>query len=201
LDYSYYLPIFVEGIREKEDPHRFLAIQGVLDLIDAGRPDQVVPVIPQLIIPLKTALNTRDRDVMCVALKVIQHLVTVCDGAADALVRYFRQLLPIFNIFRNSNENLGDAIAYGQRKHKNVGDLISDTLAVIETNASPESQAFINIKYMIPTYESCMFVAARPVEEMNSTNTSMRARSQNDSVKLMSQSVRSDFGSVRSQKS
>ena len=29
LDYHHYLPIFLDGIREKEDPYRFLAIQGV----------------------------------------------------------------------------------------------------------------------------------------------------------------------------
>ena len=30
LDYHHYLPIFFDGLREKEDPYRFLATQGVL---------------------------------------------------------------------------------------------------------------------------------------------------------------------------
>ena len=34
LEYHHYLPIFFEGIREKEDPYRFLAVQGVFDLLD-----------------------------------------------------------------------------------------------------------------------------------------------------------------------
>ena len=33
LDYHHYLPIFFEGIREKIDPYRFLAVQGVCDML------------------------------------------------------------------------------------------------------------------------------------------------------------------------
>ena len=33
LDYHHYLPIFFEGIREKMDPYRFLAVQGVFDML------------------------------------------------------------------------------------------------------------------------------------------------------------------------
>ena len=44
----------------------------------ATRPTQVLPVIPQLIIPVKTALNTRQPEVMVKVLKVLQALVT-CD--------------------------------------------------------------------------------------------------------------------------
>jgi hypothetical protein len=50
--------------------------------------------------------------------------------------------------------NIGDAIDYGQRKKANIGDLIQDTLELFEKTGGED--AFINIKYMIPTYESCM---------------------------------------------
>lgn len=36
LDYHHYLPIFFDGIRETQDPCRFLAIKGVEDLLAAG---------------------------------------------------------------------------------------------------------------------------------------------------------------------
>jgi len=36
----------------------------------------------------------------------------------------------------------------------NIGDLINDTLEILEKTGGED--AFINIKYMIPTYESCM---------------------------------------------
>lgn len=79
LDYHHYLPIFFDGLREREDPYRFLAVQGVYivlfgglfpgglscirtthryDMLDKGG-SKILPVVPQLIIPIKTALNTR----------------------------------------------------------------------------------------------------------------------------------------------
>jgi len=60
LDYHHYLPIFFDGLREKEEPYRFLAVQGVHDMLENGG-SKILPVIPQLIIPIKTALNTRIR--------------------------------------------------------------------------------------------------------------------------------------------
>jgi hypothetical protein len=45
LDYHHYLPIFFEGIREKMDPYRFLAVQGVFDMLEKGGA-KVLPVIP-----------------------------------------------------------------------------------------------------------------------------------------------------------
>jgi hypothetical protein len=55
LDYHHYLPIFFEGIREKHDPYRFFAVQGVMDMLEHGG-HKIVPVLPQLIIPIKSKL-------------------------------------------------------------------------------------------------------------------------------------------------
>lgn len=41
-----------------------------------------------------------------------------------------------------------------QRKNRDMGVLINDSLQMLETNGGED--AFINIKYMIPTYESCI---------------------------------------------
>lgn len=123
LDYHHYLPIFFEGIREKQDPYRFLSVQGVFDMLEKGG-SKVLPVIPQLIIPIKTALNTRDPEIICITLKVLQSLVTCSDTVGEALVPYYRQILPVMNLFKNSNANLGDKIQYSQRKGLVLGDLI-----------------------------------------------------------------------------
>ncbi len=47
---------------------------------------------------------------------------------------------------------MGDGIDYGQQKNTNLGDLIEQTLALFEVHGGDD--AFINIKYMVPTYES-----------------------------------------------
>ena len=129
LDFHHYLPIFFDGLREVEEPYAFLAEQGVYDMMSAGWM-KVLPVIPQLIIPIKTALNTRQKKVIVKVLKVMQALVT-CDTVPDgqhligqALVPYYRQILPVFNIFKGQNADLGDGIDYAQSKQTNIGELI-----------------------------------------------------------------------------
>nr|XP_020446837.1 parkin coregulated gene protein [Monopterus albus] len=153
LDYHHLLPLFFDGLCETAHPYEFLARQGVHDLLKNGGP-KIQPVVPQLIIPIKNALNTRNRQVICTTLKVLQHLVMSGDMVGEALVPYYRQILPILNIFKNMNINSGDGIDYSQQKRENIGDLIQETLEVFERYGGED--AFINIKYMVPTYESCM---------------------------------------------
>ena len=143
LDYHHYLPIFFDGLREKKDPYRFLAVQGVFDLLEHGGA-KILPVIPQLILPIKgappllpaapsqrpvtpahsaelgagpdntaqlsavcwvcsAALNTRDHEVICTTLKVLQQLVVSGEMIGEALVPYYRQILPVLNIFKPRN--------------------------------------------------------------------------------------------------
>eukprot|EP00818_Percolomonas_sp_WS_P010003 CAMPEP_0117449812 /NCGR_PEP_ID=MMETSP0759-20121206/8137_1 /TAXON_ID=63605 /ORGANISM="Percolomonas cosmopolitus, Strain WS" /LENGTH=325 /DNA_ID=CAMNT_0005242297 /DNA_START=1238 /DNA_END=2215 /DNA_ORIENTATION=- len=151
LDYHHYLPIFFDGLREKEEPYRFLAVEGTFNLLQAGGA-KIVNCIPQLIIPIKTALNTRDPEIICTMLKVIQQLVLSNELVGEALVPYYRQILPVLNLFKNFNSNTGDSIEYSQRKRLNIGDLIEETLQLLEIHGGED--AFINIKYIIPLYNS-----------------------------------------------
>ncbi|KAJ1630683.1 parkin co-regulated protein-domain-containing protein [Pavlovales sp. CCMP2436] len=185
LDYHHYLPIFFDGLREEEEPYKFLALQGCYDMLNVGG-SKILPVIPQLIIPIKTALNTRIPAIVCAVLKVLQHLVVSGEMIGEALVPYYRQILPVLNLLKNHNKNLGDRIDYGQQKRATIGarlfplasalrpslaapiaiafylhpspsrvlprDLVTETLELFETHGGED--AFINIKYMVPTYES-----------------------------------------------
>lgn len=51
--------------------------------------------------PLTDALNTRNHQVMCTTMKVLQHLVKSGDKVGEALVPYFRQILHIFDLFKD----------------------------------------------------------------------------------------------------
>lgn len=157
LDFHHYLPIFYEGLREVEEPYNFIARQGVYDMLHFGY-NKVLPVIPQLIIPLKTALNTRDKEVIQKVLKVLQETVK-CDQRGNeqgligqAFVPYYRQILPVLNLYCRAIDNQGDGIDYSQRFQKNLGELIGETLEIFEIYGGDD--AFINIKYLIPTYQS-----------------------------------------------
>jgi hypothetical protein len=158
LDYHHYLPIFYDGLRELEAPYAFLSEQGIFDMM-AAAPGKVLPVIPQLIIPIKNSLNTRNHTVCVKVLKVLQSLVQADQdpGAntgliGQALVPYYRQILPILNVFINQRVNSGDGIDYGQQNRTNLGELCMETLDIFETYGGDD--AFINIKYLVPTYQS-----------------------------------------------
>lgn len=60
LDYKFYLPLFFDGLRERKDPYRMIALIGSLDLLEAGG-IKVVEVIPQLIMPLKSKNQSKQR--------------------------------------------------------------------------------------------------------------------------------------------
>jgi len=64
----------------------------------------------------------------------------------------FGLLTSLLSILSSLLGNIGDRIDYGQQKRGNVGDLIDETLELFEIHGGEDS--FINIKYMIPTYES-----------------------------------------------
>lgn len=153
MDYHYYLPLFFDGAREKEDPYRFLAVKGIEDLLKAGK-GKILPVIPQLIVPIKNALNTRDKKIMGVTLQLLIKLVQSEEMIGESLVPYYRQLLPILNVYKNDTLNIGDSIDYAQQKNRTMGDLVQSTLEIFEKHGGDD--AFINIKYMIPTYESAV---------------------------------------------
>ena len=128
--------------------------KGVYDMMQIGS-SKVAPVVPQLIIPIKTALNTRDQSVIAKVLKVLQALVKCDQGknlVGQALVPYYRQILPVLNIFIRKNDNLGDGIDYGQRHRGNLGGLIMECLEAFEITGGQD--AYINIKYFVPIYES-----------------------------------------------
>uniref|UniRef100_A0A3Q2WKB0 PARK2 co-regulated n=1 Tax=Haplochromis burtoni TaxID=8153 RepID=A0A3Q2WKB0_HAPBU len=153
LDYHHYLPLFFDGLTETAFPYELFARQGIHDMLDRGGP-KILPVIPQLIMPIRNALNTRNHQVMCTTVKVLQHLVMSADKVGEALVPYFRQILTVFNLFKNKRKNLGDGIDYDQLEKEDIGKLINETLQIFERYGGPD--AYINIKYMIPTYQSCL---------------------------------------------
>lgn len=111
--------------------------------LSSGQPITPIQLVSALLLPAP-----------CLYVQVLQTMVVSGEMIGEALVPYYRQILPIFNIFKTANKNLGDGIDYGQQKRKTLGDLIMETLEMFEVHGGED--AFINIKYMIPTYESCV---------------------------------------------
>jgi hypothetical protein len=158
LDYHHYLPIFMTGLREIEQPYGFIALQGCKDMINQSGGDstnKVLPVIPQLIIPIKEALNTRNKLIVLRVLEILRLLCTCGDNSliGQALVPYYRQIMPVLNIMMSNHGNWsGDGIDYGQQNGENIKEKILATLELMESKGGDD--AFINIKYLIPTFQT-----------------------------------------------
>lgn len=155
LDYNHHLPIFFDGLMEKVSPFDVLGYSGLQDLLNAGRGKGIIhPTVPLVIVPLVRCLNTNDNVIMCKAINMLQLMIRCDPLVGPSLVPYYRQILPSFNRYKDCNLNLGDGIDYAQRKRENMSDLVCETLELLEKTGGED--AFINIKYMIPTYESCV---------------------------------------------
>ncbi|XP_032263415.1 parkin coregulated gene protein isoform X4 [Lutra lutra] len=76
-------------------------------------------------------------------------------GIHDMLEHGGNKILPVIpQLIIPIKMNSGDGIDYSQQKRENIGDLIQETLEAFERYGGED--AFINIKYMVPTYESCV---------------------------------------------
>ncbi|KAJ0394521.1 hypothetical protein P43SY_008100 [Pythium insidiosum] len=152
LDFSKYFPLFIEGIREPGYPFSFLAREGTFQLLAFGQqhPERVLDCLQRVVIALRSILETRDPRYLRDALQVLQ-LLTQTPGVGPALVPFYRQLLPVINAFKSKRRNLGDDMDFLQHKVRDLGELILETLELLEATGGPD--AFVNIKYMVPTYE------------------------------------------------
>ncbi|EER04000.1 conserved hypothetical protein, partial [Perkinsus marinus ATCC 50983] len=125
-----------------------VAHAGALELIRRGGDRRVVPVLPKLIQPLKRALNSRDPHTLRKALELIQVMVRSGEMIGEALVPYYRQLLPVMNMFRNQRSRRGDMDC---RLKRNIGAIVEDTLGVLEKrggeNLRDEAAAVVIVFY------------------------------------------------------
>jgi len=169
LDYSLYLPIFFDGLREEETPLPFYATEGIKDLLKMA-PEKVAPVIPQIILSVRMALNTRIPDVMRRTIVALTQLAKadVTSPSSDpsspvsepkiakALVPYFRQILPVLNIFAQRYMSKKMGIDDEKRGVRKVEDLIQELLNALELYGG--ENAYLNIRYVVPSYTSVLAV-------------------------------------------
>ena len=100
-------------------------------------------------------------------IKFIKNLSQANKFTGPALVPYYRQLLPTFNQYYKQTKNTADKFVYDQRKGLDIGELISETLSVLEqTGGKVKSclltkDAVLHIKSIIPTYESGSIIQRR----------------------------------------
>ena len=151
IDLARYLPLFLMGLTEEEEPFAFIGEQTSHQAIQAN-PDKLEEVLPDLVLPIKHSLDSKNSQIVIRGLKVMQTLLQTNKRTAELMIPFYKNLLPAFNRHIHHNLNLGDHTEYSQKKRVNVSDLMIETLNIMESNGGPD--AFANIKYMLPLYQS-----------------------------------------------
>ena len=53
LDYTFYLPLFVDGLREKKEPYRLISILASFDLLQKGG-GKIIEALPKTVVSMKS---------------------------------------------------------------------------------------------------------------------------------------------------
>ncbi len=150
LDLHHVLPIFFSGVIETQDPYQFAAVDGLFQLLETSTAQQLVPVVAQLVQPIKDCLNTKNTTVICNALRAIQQLAVSGSCVVAELAKGYHKFLPAFNILRVKRGKGSSGTA--------VANLVDETLEVLEMNG--DEVQYRDLRKMIPNYESCMLYSA-----------------------------------------
>lgn len=58
LDYQFYMPLFFDGLTEGRPPYNYLVEQAIVEMLEANMAGmKVLPILPQLIRPIKSELR------------------------------------------------------------------------------------------------------------------------------------------------
>lgn len=124
IDYEYYLPIFFDGLQCTEHPCKFIARQGIEDLLYAsiGNSARILKCLKKLIMPMRNALLLFNPSVSLAVVKVVQQIIRGNADLGEPLLHHGRQFLAPLVPFMDKTRNLGDGIDYRQQKADDLGE-------------------------------------------------------------------------------
>lgn len=169
IDYELYMPVLIDGLRDRDKRMAGCAAQGLRDLFARDElGDRVLAALPRVVFPLRRVLHEGPRYWPAVVrgLRVLRALAAAGqDGRVGrALVPYYRQLLPPLGRYRQRRIVATDGL--NENTAVDVADLCDDTLTLLQRNGGP--CAYVNIKYILPTYE---LVVTSPPTCLTATKT------------------------------
>lgn len=141
LDYSYYLPVFFDGLQCKENPYKLMATHGVEDLIYAARkyPEKLIKNMKKLVLPIRNAFLTNDHEIILNVLKILQSMIKDIPNLGKEILRYSSQVLVPLRPYFSNTRNIGDQIDYRQRKYDDIGE-------EVRCRDSRDIQVIMNVK-------------------------------------------------------
>lgn len=172
INLSLHLPLFCEGLCIAEEPYCFLSFRGVLDLLSYSTHAksltisafcaQIAASLPRLIFPLKHALNTNNRTIICKVFLLLQKLACIGTGeggerqgtsVGKLLVQYYRHLLPTVNlilVLHKKSLPFGEFTKTQGRGKHNIVDLALETLDTLANTGGANAKHYIQLA--IPTF-------------------------------------------------
>ncbi|CAF1646767.1 unnamed protein product [Adineta ricciae] len=133
LNYDPLLVLLAEGLRETDHPLPFISRQGFTELMASpNAPPKVIPILPNLINPIKLALSSDNDEIFEGALNALTQLSIV---VKDELDKYLKTYLSIL------------AKRMSNRKFR---DMVTNSLNTFEENGGKD--VLVIIKSKIPTY-------------------------------------------------
>ncbi|CAJ0586765.1 unnamed protein product, partial [Mesorhabditis spiculigera] len=143
------LPKFALGLPLLDQPYRFVAERGFGDLLDACKSSRpVIASLPQIVRAIRAALYSFDNHKKREMLKALIKL-SMIQGVGPALVPFYRQLLPPLRVVNHISAADRNKISIDRDLERDI----EVTLNELEKSGGPN--AYINIKYVLPMYESC----------------------------------------------
>jgi len=164
LDYYHFLPIFMDGVRCTRNPYKFIARQGVYEMIQADSEETIIPtILPSLIKPMRFAFLTKKSDTVLALIRIIKHMVSANHNRkkkslAIHLTPHLRQVLSpvVLNYYLDrGGKNTGDAIDYSQYRKADLSVEIWEMLEMLEMYGG--EGVYETIKLMVPTYQSICY--------------------------------------------
>lgn len=94
LQVAKWLPIFLEGIREYQEPYRFLAIMGASALVEEAA-GQLHLFAEEMVPPLKKALDTREPTTVAVAVELMKAMLATDSSVALVWIQHLWQFCQV----------------------------------------------------------------------------------------------------------
>lgn len=154
LDYDTYLPMFVGGLCELEEPYALFARRGTADLLARADDPDVASLVPILIPELRNGLAEEDPGICAAAIVSLQQLIRVGKATRKAVLGFVRKLLPCLRrvLLRQSWSGYEDgALDAASRSSPDMTSLVEDTLQLLHKYGGKE--VYKLIKTVCPTFQ------------------------------------------------
>ena len=143
IDFLFFAPLFLKGLRISEDPYRTIAEEGLFQLLESGD-DRIIGVVSHLVQGMVSNINTRERMCCIATVRVLQELIVSHPEAVERISEHFKSLLPALDF-------LNRKASWGTR----IRNLVQEAIEMMDILGSEESR--LKIRCVLPSYKGLVW--------------------------------------------